>query len=89
MNSRNLQIEGIGLICFERSARAKRLNITLKPFRNVRVAVPYGITFSYAEKIVRKKIPWIKKHFARMTLRQYRDLRQILMSFSRCVHYVR
>jgi len=57
-----LEIEGIGAILFERSKRARHLNISVKPFKGVRVAVPYGISFKKAEKIVYSRVNWIIKH---------------------------
>jgi hypothetical protein len=53
-------------ILFERSRRAKRLNISLKPFRGVRVAVPLNISFDQAEQAVSAKISWIRHHYARV-----------------------
>ncbi len=64
--STTIEIGNIGPVLFERSKRAKHLIITVKPYRGVRVAVPYGITFEKAEEIVREKITWIQKHLAGM-----------------------
>ncbi len=61
-----IELEDIGPILFEKSKRAKHLNISVKPYKGVRVAVPYGITFEKAEEIVQAKITWIQKHLARM-----------------------
>lgn len=58
-------IGGIAIL-FERSRRARRLNISLKPFRGVRVAVPFNISFHQAEQAVYAKISWIRHHHARM-----------------------
>src|SRR6056297_662660 len=52
-----LDIDGV---LFERSNRAKRMNISIRPWRGVRVAVPRGISFKYAEKRFREKIDWVK-----------------------------
>ena len=60
------KIEGVGPVLFERSRRAKHLNISVMPFTGVRVAVPYGISFERAEKIVYAKINWIKKQIDRI-----------------------
>jgi len=61
-------IEGVGPVLFERSDRAKHLNISVKPFKGIRVAVPKGLSFNKAEKVVRSKVEWIKKHQAKMSL---------------------
>ncbi|MBT8355043.1 MAG: M48 family metallopeptidase, partial [Desulfofustis sp.] len=51
---------------FERRAKARKLNITVKPFKGVRVAVPKGLAFKKAEQIARNKASWIKKHQEKM-----------------------
>ena len=57
-----LEIEGVGQVLFERSIKAKHLNISVKPFKGVRVAVPKGLSFKKAENVVRSKVEWIKRH---------------------------
>ncbi len=53
-------------ILLESSGRARRLSISVKPFRGVRVAVPYHISFSQAERAIHTKMSWIRRHHARM-----------------------
>lgn len=53
-------------ILLESSGRAQRLSISVKPFRGVRVAVPYHISFSQAERAIHSKMSWIRHHHARM-----------------------
>jgi predicted metal-dependent hydrolase len=62
----NIQMDGIGSVLFEKSRRAKRLNITIRPFRGVRVAVPRNVSFAEAESFVHAKADWIKRHLAKM-----------------------
>lgn len=62
----NIPMDGIGSVLFEKSRRAKRLNITIRPFRGVRVAVPHGVSFAEAENFVHFKTGWIQKHLAKM-----------------------
>ena len=64
--SATIDIEGVGPVLFERSIKARKLNITVKAFRGVRVAVPKGLAFEKAEQIARSKISWIKKHQEKM-----------------------
>lgn len=64
--SATIDIEGVGPVLFERSTKARKLNITVKPFRGVRVAVPKGLAFKKAEQIARSKTSWIKKHQKKM-----------------------
>ncbi len=61
-----IEISGVGQVLFERSKRAKHLNIAIKPFTGVRVAVPHGLSFKKAEKIVHEKVSWIQKNLEKM-----------------------
>ena len=61
-----INVSDVGPILLERSARAKNLNITVKPFKGVRVAVPKGVSFQKAEQIARSKTAWIKTHLEKM-----------------------
>ena len=54
--------DGIGSVLFEPSMRAKRLIISYKPDRGVRVAVPGGVSFKKAKKIFYAKLDLVKKH---------------------------
>ncbi len=59
-------IEGIGEIRFERSGKAKRINISVRPFKGVRVAVPYRISYDKAKTFVNSKKKWIQKNVNKM-----------------------
>ena len=63
---KTIEIDGTGPVLFARSKRAKHLNISVKPFSGVRVAVPYGLSFKKAEEFVHAKADWIKKHLDSM-----------------------
>jgi hypothetical protein len=60
------EVYEVGPVLFERSKRAKNLNISVEPLKGVRVAVPRSLSFEEARKIVQSKVGWIKKHLARM-----------------------
>ena len=68
-DSRIIKINGIGEVLFERSARARRITISIRPRRDVkvRVAVPSRASYRSAMEFVRVKKPWIKKHLARIS----------------------
>lgn len=55
------EFPGIGEILFEKSKKAKRLNITVRPSRGIRVAVPRGCTFKTAEKFTMANLEWIRQ----------------------------
>jgi hypothetical protein len=61
-----IEIDGVGQILFERSNRAKHINISVKPFTGVRVAVPYRVSFDKARQFAQSKKNWIKKHLDKM-----------------------
>ena len=61
-----VEIKGIGPVLFELSKRAKRVSISVKPFKGVRVAVPYGLSFKKAAGFVNSKADWIKIHLEKM-----------------------
>ena len=42
------------------------MNISVKPFGGVRVAVPYGVPFNKAEEFVHSKIDWINMQLEKM-----------------------
>ena len=61
-----IEIKDAGTVLLEKSKRAKRINITVRPFKGVRVAVPYGMSMDCAKDIAQSKSAWIKKQLARM-----------------------
>lgn len=61
-----IEIVGAGPVLFERSHRAKRLNITVRRANGVRVAVPLGMSFTSACLIVQPKVGWIRLHQERL-----------------------
>lgn len=75
VNAITVEINGIGPVLFERSKRAKHVNISVKPFRGVRVAVPNAVSFNKAEEFVHSKITWVRTHLEKMQQyeRKYRS----------------
>ncbi|MFC2006819.1 M48 family metallopeptidase [Chloroflexota bacterium] len=68
-DANTINIHGVGPVLFERSKRARRVVISVKPFKGVRVAVPYRVSFNKAEEFAHSKVEWIKKKLVR--IRQY------------------
>ncbi len=58
-NAITVKINGIGSVLFERSNRARRVIIYVKPFKGVQVAVPYRLSFNKAMEFVHTKTDWI------------------------------
>ncbi len=75
MKSQIIEIDGIGDVLFERSKRAKYVNISIKPFRGVRVAVPNRVSFAAALEFVYRRKTWILKHLKKMKLAEEKNSR--------------
>ena len=73
---RVIEIKGVGPVLFERSKRAKRIVISVKPFSLPRVAVPYRISYREAEDFVHEKTAWLQKHISR--IREYEKETRII-----------
>lgn len=67
-DSKAIEIDGVGPVLFEHSKRAKHLNISVRPFAGVRVAVPRGLSFEKARRLVDARTGWIRKHLDKMKL---------------------
>jgi len=65
MQSKKVMLEGVGEIVLERSSRARHINLSVKPFKGVRVAVPKGVSFSDAMAVARCKAPWLAKQLSK------------------------
>ena len=66
MKSKRVTIPGIGDILIQQSRRAKNMNLSVRPFMGIRVAVPRGVSFKSAEAFVRSKSKWILTHLPKM-----------------------
>ncbi|MFP4453478.1 MAG: hypothetical protein ACLFNW_06285 [Desulfobacterales bacterium] len=47
--SKTVHISGIGEVLLEKSAKARHFSIIVRPFKGVRLAVPYGASFKAAQ----------------------------------------
>ncbi len=66
MKKKKVLISGIGEVLLEQSIRAKYMNLSIRPFRGVRVAVPNGVSFAAAEEFARSKSQWIIRHLPKL-----------------------
>ncbi|MGM0687508.1 MAG: M48 family metallopeptidase [Promethearchaeati archaeon] len=71
VHSNTVDITGVGPVLFERSRKAKRVVISVKPFAGVRVAVPYRSSFQKAKEFACTKVDWMQRQLARM--KQYEE----------------
>lgn len=77
--AQTIEIKGIGPVKIERSRKAKRMNITVRPDEGVRVAVPVGVSFSAARSFALAKRTWIRYQLNRISrlkaeFKAHRDL---------------
>ena len=75
------RIEGVGKVLFERSRKATRINISVRPFKGIRVAVPYGVPYAKARMFAASKRHWIKKHLGKIRQAE-RDHRELSRNFN-------
>ncbi len=68
MESKKVNLQGVGEVVLERSRRARHINLSVKPFKGVRIAVPRGVSFQEALAVAHAKSRWLKAHVGRMVL---------------------
>ena len=59
--SRTMYLDGIGPVLLEKSSRARRITMTVRPQLGIRVAVPQRVSYEEAADFVRYKRDWLKK----------------------------
>ena len=62
-----ISLPNVGDVLLERSYRAKHINISVKPPSKVRVAVPVGIKFDKAQRIVEQRKDWIRNQIRKFS----------------------
>ena len=72
-DSRTIHIDGIGSILLERSNRAKRTSLTIKPNKGVRVVVPIQVSFEAAVEFVNQNERWIRTTLTRIQQQESRQ----------------
>ena len=85
MGAKTINIDNLGPVLFEKSSRAKHINISVKPPAKIRVAVPRGVSYEKAESVARSKTNWIKKHLTKISsiVEQNRHLKPIDKEYAR------
>jgi len=64
--ARIVEIDGIGPVLFEKSCRARRIGLTVRASRGVRVAVPARVSFEEAHRVTLTKLVWIRRTLGRI-----------------------
>jgi predicted metal-dependent hydrolase len=64
--SKTIEVDSVGSVLLEKSKRARHLRISIRPFKGIRVAVPYGISFTRAEEFINSHVKWMIRHLRQM-----------------------
>jgi hypothetical protein len=66
LGARTVEIAGLGAVLLAKSKKARRLSMTVKPHKGVRVAVPYRISFKEGMAFLESNIGWARKNLDRV-----------------------
>lgn len=66
LSEKTIEHVKFGRVVFIRSSHAKRINISMKPFKPLRVTVPMFVSYSRAEEFIREKENWIIKNLEKI-----------------------
>ncbi|MBD3376833.1 DUF45 domain-containing protein [candidate division KSB1 bacterium] len=61
-----INLDAIGTVSFIKSNRAKHVNISIKNDEQIRVAVPWKMSYAQAERLVHERLDWIQKKLAKI-----------------------
>ncbi|OGD20534.1 MAG: hypothetical protein A2W03_02115 [Candidatus Aminicenantes bacterium RBG_16_63_16] len=61
MVARRFVLDGAGPVLFEKSRRARRISLTVRASRGVRVAVPWRVPYRDARSVALAKLGWIRR----------------------------
>ncbi len=62
IGSQQKEYPDLGVVEYRHSKKSRRLRITLKPFKNITIAVPVRVSFQEAEKFLLSRSDWITKN---------------------------
>ena len=84
-SSITIEYKGIGAVLFQKSERAKRINVSIKPNLGVRIAVPKHASFESAKRFFEKHLDWAKE---RLAIRQEKSSLNNLRIFDNEVKFI-
>ena len=56
------EIDGLGAVCVVRSRTARKIRLTIKPDKGLRVTIPWGVSWKEGLRVVEEKKTWAQKH---------------------------
>lgn len=65
-HSKIVHIQGVGKVQLQRSRRARHICLTVRPFKGVRIAVPWNVSYQEAMEVAQDKADWLIKHLQRV-----------------------
>ncbi len=63
--SKTIHIEGVGEVRLHRSRRAKHICLSVRPYKGVRIAVPWNVSYKEAIGVAKEKADWLVKQLQR------------------------
>jgi predicted metal-dependent hydrolase len=57
-----VQIDGVGHVALQRSRRARHIYLSVRPFKGVRITVPWNVSFNEAMAVARQNADWLAEH---------------------------
>lgn len=79
IHSRTFILDGVGPVVFEKTRRARRISLTVRASRGVRVAVPWRVSYDEARSVAVAKLSWIRRTLAHVE-RARRRCREAVLS---------
>ncbi len=61
-----IEVAGVGSVLMAPSGRAKRLILSIRPFKGIRLAIPVGVSRQEAEDFLNAKLSWLTDHLPRV-----------------------
>jgi predicted metal-dependent hydrolase len=60
--ARTVEVDGLGTVLLAKSKKARRLSMTVKPYKGIRVAIPYRTSFKDAMQFLASNFTWAQKN---------------------------
>lgn len=61
-----IEIDGIGEVLIKKNKRAKRITISIEPFKGIRVTIPWRVSFKAAKEFIAEKDSWLRKNLPKI-----------------------
>ena len=63
--SKTVNISGVGEVQLQRSRRAKHICLSVRPFKGVRITVPWNVSYQEAIGVAEEKADWLARQLQR------------------------